>query len=143
MHNRPTRPFANNARPVPWHLVLLIFFSTILLFGTYAYFVMRNGVNWLFWVYLIALSFAALAYVLYNHAFADANSTYETLPFDWSDEKKKEFLAARDERKRKSKWLLVIIFPLSITLMFDIIYLFFGDMLIHLFTSFGEVLGIW
>ena len=136
-------PAPKSPRPVPWRLVLLVLCNTVLLFGIYAYFVMARGVNWLFWVYFGVLLAAALGYVLYNRAFADAACTYASLPLDWSHEKKTEFLAARDERKRKSKWLLVIIFPLSLSLMFDIIFLFFGDALRSLFESVGKGLGIW
>ena len=131
------------SRPVPWRLVISVLCTTVLLFGLYAYFVMARGVNFLFWVYLGALLASALGYILYNRAFSDADCTFYSLPADWSPEKKTAFLAARDERKRKSKWLLVLIFPLSITLMFDIIYLFFGDTLVSLATAVGKGLGIW
>ena len=63
-------------RPTPWRLVILTLLATVLLFGLYAYFVMREGNNWLFWVYVGALLAAALGYILYNRAFADASATY-------------------------------------------------------------------
>lgn len=134
---------ANSPRPVPWRLFFTVLGATVLFFGCYAYFVMARGVNWLFWVYLGALLAAALGYILYNRAFSDADFTYYSLPADWSDEKKNAFLAARDTRRKKSKWLLIFIFPLSITLMFDVIYLFFGDALLSFFNSVGKGLGIW
>ena len=136
-------PAPQGTRPIPWRLVLLVLCNTVLFFGIYAYFVMARGVNWLFWVYLGALLASALGYVLYNRAFSDASCTYETLPADWSHEKRTDFLAKRDARKARSKWLLVFIFPLSLTLMFDVIYLFFGDMLVSLARSVGKGLGIW
>ena len=135
--------YPSERRPLPWRLVLLVLCNTLLFFGIYAYFVMARGVNFLFWVYFGVLLAAALGYVLYNRAFSDASCTYASLPLDWSHEKKTEFLAARDERKKKSKWLLVFIFPLSLTLMFDVIFLFFGDSLISLAESVGRGLGIW
>ena len=130
-------------RPTPWRLTLLILLATVLLFGLYAYFVMRKGVNWLFWVYLSVLLVSAVAYILYNRAFADASAIYENLPYAWSDKEKRDFLAARDERKQRSKWLLVLIFPLSITLMFDVIYLCFGDTLLNVVDAVGRGLGMW
>ena len=133
----------NNGRPTPWGLVLAVLASTVILFGLYAYFVMRCGYNWLFWVYLGLLLASALGYFIYNRAFSDAHVTYFMLPADWSEEQKNDFLAARDARKRNSKWLLILIFPLSITLMFDVIYLFFGDMLYSLFDSLGRGVGAW
>lgn len=131
-----------SSRPTPWRLILLVLCNTVLLFGIYAYFVMTRGVNWLFWVYFGVLLAAAIGYVLYNRAFSDASATYATLPYDWSHEKKTDFLSARDERKRKSKWLLIVIFPLALTLMFDVIFLFFGDMLVSLAKAVGKVIGV-
>ena len=130
-------------RELPWRIALLVLLNTVVFFGIYAYFVMRQGVNWLFWVYFGLLLVFGVGYVLYNRAFADASASMFNLPADWSEERKRAFLDARDTRKRKSKWMLVFLFPLAITLMFDIIYLFFGDTLIHLFDSVGKGLGIW
>lgn len=132
-----------SSRPTPWRLILLVLCNTVLFFGIYAYFVMARGKVWLFWVYFGVLLAAAVGYVLYNRAFSDASCTYETLPASWSHEEKTDFLSARDERKRKSKWLLIVIFPLALTLMFDVIYLFFGDMLVSLTEGVGKGLGIW
>ena len=132
-----------DARRTPWRLALTVLLATVLCFGVYAYFVMRMGVNWLFWVYLGTLLAASLGYVLYNRAFADAGATIDNLPQSMSYEEKQAFIAARDARKNRSRFLLAIIFPLAITLMFDTIYLFFGDMLVSLFDSFGKVIGIW
>lgn len=129
-------------RPVPWRLFFTVLGATVVFFGCYAHFVMSRGMNWLFWVYLGVLLAAALGYVLYNRAFSDVDCTYDSLPYDWSHEKKTTFLAARDARKKKSKWLLILIFPLSITLMFDVIYLFFGDAILSFFTTLGKGLGI-
>ena len=136
-------PFPTEQRHTPWRLFFVVLCSTVLCFGVYAYFVMARGVNWLFWVYFGILIASALGYLLYNRAFSDASCTYETLPFGWSHDQKTAFLAARDRRKEKSRWLLILIFPLSLTIMFDIIFLFFGDALKTLFSSIGKGLGIW
>ena len=122
-------------RPIPWGLFAAVLGNTVFFFGIYAYLVMKRGINWIFWLYLGLFLASALGYFIYNRAFAYANLTYDTLPIDWSGEKKIAFLAARDERKRKSKWLLVIIFPLALSLMFDVIYIYFGDMIYSLLNS--------
>ena len=134
--------FHAEQRPTPWRLVLLVLCNTVLLFGIYAYFVMARGVNWLFWVYFGGLVGTALGYFFYNRGFSSASLTYATLPYSWSHEEKNEFLATRDERKKKSKWLLTLIFPLALTLMFDIVFLFFGDALRSLLESVSKGLGI-
>lgn len=130
-------------RELPWRLVLLVLLNTVVFFGIYAYFVMRRNVNWLFWVYFGLFLALGVAYVLYNRAFADASANMFNLPAEWSEERKRAFLDARDTRKRKSKWMLLFIFPLALSLMFDIIYLFFGDTLSSLFDSVGKGLGLW
>ena len=123
-------------RPVPWGLFAAVLGNTVLFFGIYTYFVMRRGYNWIFWLYLALLLATSLGYVIYNRAFAYANVTYDMLPSDWSEEKKVSFLAARDARKQRSKWLLVLIFPLAISLMVDVSEIYFGDTLYKTVASF-------
>lgn len=130
------------AKPFPTKLVLLLFFNTVLLFGIYCYFVMRKNVNWLFWLYYIALAAVGLAYIIYNRGFSRDKLTAADLPLSWSEEKKAEFIAERDERKRKSKWLLTILFPLCLTIFFDVMYLFFGEQFSSMFATVGKFFGI-
>lgn len=121
---------------------LLLLFNTAVIFGVYCFFVMREGVLWLFWLYYIALAAVSLGYVIYNRGFSRDKLTYAELPNDWSEEQKKEFLRSRDERKKKSKWLLTLLFPLVLTVFFDIIYLFFSDAIIAALTDVAKFLGI-
>ena len=117
-------------KPFPWRLAALLAVNTLLLFGFYCFFVMRLDINWIFWVYYGLLAVSSLAYVIINRGFALDSLSHSSLSNEWSEEKKTAFLAARDERKRKSKWLLTIIFPLCLTVLFDIIYLFFGESIV-------------
>ena len=119
-----------NRAPLPWALTLLLCINTLVIFGAYCFFVMRLNINWIFWLYYGALAASALAYVIYNRGFAADKLTYSSLPKDWSEEKKHSFLMQRDEKKKKSKWLLTIIFPLCLTVFFDIIYLYFGETIV-------------
>jgi hypothetical protein len=125
----------------PYGLMLLILFNTVLLFGIYCFFVMRSGVGWLFWVYFAVLLGMGMTYVLYNYAFSREKATFETLPHEWSAEKKTRYLADRDEHKRKSRWMLTVIFPLCLTFFFDMIYLYFGDLLYAAISAVLEVFG--
>jgi hypothetical protein len=125
----------------PYGLLVLVLLNTVLLFGVYCYFVMRNGVGWLFWVYFALLLGLGMTYVLYNYAFSREKATFATLPHEWSAEEKHRYLDARDEHKRKSRWMLTLIFPLCLTFFFDMIYLYFGDMLISAVNAVLEVLG--
>ena len=130
-----------SSKHFPYLLVSLLCINTLLLFGIYSYFVMRLGINWIFWLYYGALAASSLAYVIVNRAFVLDKLSVSTLPPDWSIEKKEKFLFARDERKRKSKWLLTVIFPLCLTVFFDVIYLFFGDAIVNAFQTVTDFLG--
>ena len=131
----------NGGKPFPLKLALILGINTVLIFGFYCYFVMRLDINWIFWIYYGALGASALAYVIINRGFALDSLTYATLPPDWSAEKKVAFLAARDKRKKGSKWLLTLIFPLCLTVFFDIIYLFFGEHITKTLSSLMDILG--
>ena len=129
-----------SGNPFPWRLALVLSINTLLIFGIYCFFVMRQDINWIFWVYYGALAASALAYVIINRGFALDKLTPSSLPPDWSEEKKQGFLRARDERKRKSKWLLTIIFPLCLTVFFDIIYLFFRESIVEALKTVASLL---
>ena len=129
------------SKPFPWHLAVLLLFNTLFLFGFYCYLVMKLDVNWIFWVYYGLLAASGLAYVIINRGFALDSLTHASLSSEWSEEKKTAFLSARDERKRKSRWLLTIIFPLCLTVLFDILYLFFGEHIAKTLYSVMKLLG--
>lgn len=137
----PQNGGGKDTKPFPLGLALLLCVNTVLFFGVYCFFVMRLNINWLFWVYYGLLAAASLAYVIVNRGFAEDKLTYASLPAEWTDEKKRAFLSARDERKKRSKWLLTIIFPLCITVFFDIIYLFFGESIANALSTVTEFLG--
>ncbi len=142
MRNRYFAPPEGPKKPFPLKLFLVLFANTVILFGIYCYFVMRLGINWIFWIYYGLLAASGLAYVLYNRGFAYDKLTEANLPADWSGAKKGEFLAARDKRKKDSKWLLTLIIPLCLTIFFDIIYLFWGDFFTSLFGPILKALGL-
>lgn len=125
----------------PWALAAVLFINTLLIFGAYCFFVMRANINWIFWLYYGALAASSLAYVIINRGFSLDRLTADTLPPDWSEERKQSFLSARDERKRKSRWLLTVIFPLCLTVFFDIIYLFFGESIASAIIAVTDFLG--
>ena len=133
MRNRYFAPSQGPKKPFPLKLFLLLLVNTVIFFGAYCLFVMRWNINWIFWLYYGILATSGLAYVLYNRGFAYDKLSESSLPGDWSDTRKKDFLDKRDLRKQKSKWLLTIIIPLCLTIFFDILYLFWGDFFTSLF----------
>lgn len=129
-------------KPAPWRLAFILLFNTALIFGLYCYFVMKRGYLWAFWLYYGVTAVAAIGYVIYNRGFSREHLTLNDLPLDWSEEKKERFLFERDDRKKKSKWLLTLLFPLCFTILFDMIYLFFGDTIASMLKEVVKFLGI-
>ena len=119
-------------RPLPWKWAGLLLLNLILSFGIYCYFVMARNINWIFWLYYAALAALSLAYVVYNRGFVAHGKTAADLPTEWGYEKKTAFLAERDRRLRNSKWMLTLIVPLCLTVLFDVIYLFYGEALVKM-----------
>ena len=80
-------------------------------------------------IYWAVLFGFVLAYIIYNRGFVRNSVTYEELPDSYTEEQKQEFFRSRDERKEKSRWMTMVIFVLAVTILLDMINLFFGDFL--------------
>ena len=78
-------------------------------------------------IYLALLLGFSLAYVIYNRFFWRWGITADRLPEAWSAVQKQQFLDLTAARRERSKWLLLIIFPLIITFLFDAFDLFLLD----------------
>lgn len=75
-----------------------------------------------------------IAYIIYNRAFTRDNVTPEMLPDTMSEHEKVAFIQSGVERKRKSKWMIVVLFaafaPLAIDfLILNVIPTLFGSLL--------------
>ena len=78
-------------------------------------------------VYMALLLGFVLAYLIYNRFLYRKGITLEDLPEEWSEEEKAEFIADGERRLQKSKWMMLIIFPLIFTFLMDAIDLFIID----------------
>ncbi len=76
-----------------------------------------------------------MAYIIYNRAFTRDNITPEMLPDTMSEHEKVAFIQSGVERKRKSKWMIVVLFALFVPLAIDFL------ILTALPTLFGAMLG--
>ncbi|MBQ2733181.1 MAG: hypothetical protein IJF74_03405 [Clostridia bacterium] len=79
------------------------------------------------WTYFALLIGFFCAYIIYNKGFTMVNRTPDSFPEDWSYEKMCAVTEEGERRKKKSKWMLLIIIPLLFTFMFDMIDLFIID----------------
>ena len=84
-------------------------------------------------VYWVAFAVLLLAYILYNRGFNNKNIHPDSLPPIMTAEEKAEFISDRKRRYENSKWMLVVIVPLLITISLDAIYLFTWPMIQNLF----------
>lgn len=86
-----------------------------------------------FIVYGVVLAAVSFSYVMYNRGFSRRRVTYEMLPSDWSDEKKREFIEDGKRRLEKSKWMLTLIIPLVAIYAYEVIDIyivpFFGSLI--------------
>ena len=85
------------------------------------------------WVYMIILTVFVLVYIFYNRAFSRNGVTVDMLPSEWSEEKKTEFVASGEQRKKRSKWMLMVIIAFLATFLVDAIELFAIPMISGLF----------
>ena len=78
-------------------------------------------------LYMALLLGFLLAYFIYNRFLYRKNLTPDQLPDTMSPEEKETFIADGRERLEKSRWMMLIIFPLVLTFLFDAVDLFILD----------------
>ncbi len=72
-------------------------------------------------------------YIIYNRGFTRDNITPDMLPDTMSEQQKADFIQSGKDRKRKSKWMIIVIFALFVPLAIDFI------VLIAIPTLFGSI----
>jgi len=104
-------------------LIVILIMTVFLLgfyYGTLAFSPQLNFVVMI--AYMIIFGVALVAYIIYNRGFVNKGVTEDMLPENWSDEKKKSFLAGEIRRAEKSRWMLVIIVPFAAVFMAEALY---------------------
>ncbi len=125
-------PKAPKKQP-PVRLLLSLLLSVSVIFLIYRVVAVELQQGWMFWVYYGLTLAIGLLYIFYNFGLSRRNLTYEMLPKEWSKEEKDRFLRETAERKKKSRFLLVLLFGFLFTFFMDIIELFLPNMLKTLF----------
>ncbi len=116
------------------YLVLLII-NTVLFFSVYKvllyYAELTDETFYSFCVMLLYMALLVgfvLGYLIYNRFLYRKNLTPEDLPNTMTYEEKEAFLADGKRRLERSRWMMLIIFPLVITFLFDTFELFVLDL---------------
>lgn len=78
-------------------------------------------------LYMALLLGFVLAYLIYNRFLYRRGLTHEDLPDTMSPTQKQAFLDDGEARLKKSKWMMLVIFPLVFTFLIDAIDLFVFD----------------
>ncbi len=85
------------------------------------------------WTYFALLIIFFVSYIVYNKGFTMVNRDANSFPDGWSYEQMCAVTSEGERRKKKSKWMLLIIIPLMFTFMFDMVDLFILDRFRDLF----------
>ena len=110
-----------------WKRALTLAITTIVSMGIY--FFLTSTPLWKVAVlaYIIIASVLIIAYFIINRAFTGSGVTYEMLPDTMTHKEKEEYLADVADRERRSRPMLMVIFPIIVTLLVDLFRLFVLD----------------
>lgn len=114
--------------------LILLIVNTLLFFCVYRvllyYAELTDDTYWSFVVmvlYLALLLGFVIAYLVYNRFLYRKGLIRDQLCADWSEEQKDAFLAEGERRLARSRWMMLIIFPLLFTFLIDVTDLFIID----------------
>lgn len=88
-----------------------------------------------FIVYMSIWVVTFLAYWFYNRGFSRKGVTPEMLPKEWSDEKKRQFIADGERRIKKSRWMIFIILPFCVVFIVELFMLYIWPTLYGFFAA--------
>ena len=115
--------------------LLILILNTVMFFAVYKvllyYAELTDETFYSFCVmllYMLLLLGFVLGYLIYNRFLYRKNLTLDDLPNTMTFAQKEDFLADGKRRLEKSKWMMLIIFPLVVTFLFDALELFVFDL---------------
>ncbi|MBQ9781003.1 MAG: hypothetical protein IJW00_08670 [Clostridia bacterium] len=131
--NRPERPIPEKKPITPEakkRAIVVLIMSIVLLVLYYGIMTVFPGeliTMAVMGAYMLVFAVLLVSYIAYNRGFVNKDVTEEMLPESWSEEKKKEFVAANKRRAEKSRWMMVLIIPFVVVFMAEALYLFVWD----------------
>lgn len=114
-------------------MLLLLVFNTAVIFGFYRYMLTTRYFLPVLVIYMAALALLLIAYIIYNRGFSRSGVTVDMLPDSMTNEEKVAFVEDALCRKKKSKWMLTLIFPFVFTFGFDAISWLIPENIISIF----------
>ena len=113
--------------------ILVFVGATVLAMVIFFFFVNIGKFIPIFIAYIAIWSAMILIYWIYNRGMIASDIEPESLSPNWSDEKKKQFIESVKERRKKSRWMLFVIAPLTFVFL---IYLLLDFLLPDLYEKF-------
>ena len=74
-------------------------------------------------------------YIVYNRGVLSGSITPEMLPAEWSDEQKNAMIEDMSARRRKSRWVQLVLIQLIFTYAFELLELYFFPLVRSLFSG--------
>ena len=74
-------------------------------------------------------------YIVYNRGVLSGSITPEMLPAEWSDEQKNAMIEDMSARRRKSRWVQLVLIPLIFAYAFELLELYFFPLVRSLFSG--------
>lgn len=92
--------------------------------------------------YMVAACVVAIAYAIVNKGLLADRITPEMLPSSMSNNEKAEYFEKAREKKRRTKWMIALLFILLFPIVLDLLKLFVIDKLFpDLFNNISDVTG--
>lgn len=128
-----TQTSDNQTKKFNLKLLLILSLNTVLILGVYLYAMRFYYFEYTLAAYMILAAGFSIAFVVYNRGFSRRGITIDMLPDTMTPEEKTEFIADGERRLKKSKWMLTIILPFLFTFAYEIISLYFVDIISSLY----------
>ena len=111
--------------PEAKRLMVMLLVNTIMTLFLYFYISEKLHFDSIMFIYLGIGFILGVGYLIYNKGFVGKNTTPDMLPDSMSFAEKQQFLEDCKSRMRRSRWVLVFLIPILLTIMADVIYLFY------------------
>lgn len=118
-------------KPFNFKLLLILLLATVVIFGIYRIFIALE-IAAIMWIYMGLTCALFIAYFYINRGMSNKPTPIDDLPEEWSAVQKTEFLAEEAARKKKAKYIFILLLPFLFTFFFDIVELFYVDYFKHL-----------
>ena len=106
-------------------LMGMLLINTVMSLFLYFYISEKLHFNYILFIYLGIGLVLGVGYLIYNRGFVGKDATPDMLPDTMTVDEKQHFLEDCKARLRNSRWVLVFLIPILVTVMADVIYLFY------------------